>query len=260
MNKESEITQAIMKSNPYMVEESVWSAGGTDVVVSFPIIPHEESIYKDDLIGVKHLELVAKAQKHWVNAGTNEDLCADKGIRHNVSNTIIVDDWDEVEKYVFENRHSFAGISFLPMSADKDYNQAPNTAVITANKMVKEYDTAAVFASGMVVDALKCFDNLWIACSTAKGFGEDLSLESSDNAMKQDWVRRFNNFADNYLDGNSVKAEHCLKDAFLLHKWNKIQKNLKPIEWKKDLTAKKYVDVDTIASAACVGGACEIDF
>ena len=40
MNKESEITQAIMKSNPYMVEESVWSAGGTDVVVSFPIIPH----------------------------------------------------------------------------------------------------------------------------------------------------------------------------------------------------------------------------
>jgi len=260
MNKESEITQAIMKSNPYMVEESVWSAGGTDVVVSFPIIPHEESIYKDDLIGVKHLELVAKAQKHWVNAGTNEDLCADKGIRHNVSNTIIVDDWDEVEKYVFENRHSFAGISFLPMSGDKDYNQAPNTAVITANKMVKEYDTAAVFASGMVVDALKCFDNLWIACSTARGFGEDLSLESSDNAMKQDWVRRFNNFADNYLDSDSVKAEHCLKDAFLLHKWNKIQKNLKPIEWRNDLTAKKYVDVDTIASAACVGGACEIDF
>jgi len=260
MNKESEITQAIMNSNPYMVEESVWSAGGTDVVVSFPIIPHKESIYKDDLIGVKHLELVAKAQKHWVNAGTNEDLCADKGIRHNVSNTIIVDDWDEVEKYVFENRHSFAGISFLSMSGDKDYNQAPNTAVITAKDMVKQYDTAAVFASGMVVDALKCFDNLWTACSTARGFGEDLSLESSDNAMKQDWVRRFNNFADNYLDSDSVKAEHCLKDAFLLHKWNKIQKNLKPIEWKNDLTAKKYVDVDTIASAACVGGACEIDF
>jgi hypothetical protein len=51
-----------------------------------------------------------------------------------------------------------------------------------------------------------------------------------------------------------------LKDAYLLHKWNKIQKNLKPIEWKNDLTAKKFVDVDTIASAACVGGACEIDF
>ena len=165
MNKESEITQAIMKTNPYMVEDSVWSAGGTDVVVSFPILPKKGSMYKDDLLGVKHLELVKKAQKHWVEAGTNEDLCADKGVRHNVSNTIIVDDWDEVEKYVFENRHSFAGISFLAMSGDKDYNQAPNTAVITAKDMVKKYGNAAVFASGMVVDALKCFNNLWDACS-----------------------------------------------------------------------------------------------
>lgn len=260
MNKESEITQAIMKTNPYMVEESVWSAGGTDVVVSFPILPNKGSMYKDDLLGIKHLELVKKAQKHWVEAGTNEDLCADKGIRHNVSNTIIVDDWDEVEKYVFENRHSFAGISFLAMSGDKDYNQAPNTAVITADKMVKKYGNAAVFASGMVVDALKCFNNLWDACATAKGFGDDISLESSENALKNDWVRRFNKFADNYLGSDAVLAEHCLKDAYLLHKWNKIQSTLKTIDWKEDITEKKYTDVDTLAAAACAGGACEIDF
>ena len=42
--------------------------------------------------------------------------------------------------------------------------------------MVKKYGDAAVFASGMVVDALKCFNNLWDACSTAKGVGEDISL------------------------------------------------------------------------------------
>ena len=260
MNKESEITQAIMKSNPWMVEESVWSAGGTDVVVSFPIIPKKGSVYKDDLVGVKHLELVAKAQKHWVEAGTNQDLCADKGIRHNVSNTIIVDDWDEVENYVYKNRYSFAGISFLPMTGDKDFNQAPNTQVISAKEMVKKYDTAAVFASGMVVDALKCFNNLWDACSTAQGYGEDLSLESSNNALKQDWVRRFNNFAGNYTNGDVKKAEYCLKDAYLLHKWKKIQSSLQQVDWKDDLTEKKYTDVDTIASAACVGGACEIDF
>jgi ribonucleoside-diphosphate reductase alpha chain len=260
MNKESEITQAIMKTNPYMVEDSVWSAGGTDVVVSFPILPKKGSMYKDDLLGVKHLELVKKAQKHWVEAGTNEDLCADKGVRHNVSNTIIVDDWDEVEKYVFENRHSFAGISFLAMSGDKDYNQAPNTAVITAKDMVKKYGNAAVFASGMVVDALKCFNNLWDACSTAKGFGEDLSLESSENAMKRDWIRRFGKFADNYLDSDTILAEHCLKDAYLLHKWNKIQSTLKTVDWKEDIKERKYTDVDTLAAAACAGGACEIDF
>ena len=260
MNKESEITQAIMKTNPYMVEDSVWSAGGTDVVVSFPILPKKGSLYKDDLLGVKHLELVKKAQKYWVEAGTNEELCADKGIRHNVSNTIIVDDWDEVEKYVFENRHSFAGISFLAMTGDKDYNQAPNTAVITAKDMVKKYGNAAVFASGMVVDSLKCFNNLWDACSTAKGFGEDLTLESSENAMKRDWIRRFNKFADNYLNSDTALAEHCLKDAYLLHKWNKIQSTLKTVDWKEDITERKYTDVDTLAAAACAGGACEIDF
>ncbi len=260
MNKESEITQAIIKSNPYMVEESVWSAGGTDVVVSFPIIPQVGSYFKDNLLGVKHLELVKKAQKYWVVEGTNEDLCADEGVRHNVSNTIIVNDWDDVEKYVFENRYSFSGISFLAPTGDKDYNQAPNTAVITAQEMVDKYDEGAVFASGMVVDAMKVFSNLWTACSTAQGMGENLSLESSENSAKQDWVRRFTNFADNYFDGNLKKTEYCLKDAYLLHKWNKIQKNLKPIDWASDLTEKVYTDVDTLAAAACAGGACEIDF
>jgi hypothetical protein len=51
-----------------------------------------------------------------------------------------------------------------------------------------------------------------------------------------------------------------LKDAYLLHKWNKIQSTLKTIDWKEDITEKKYTDVDTLAAAACAGGACEIDF
>jgi len=260
MNKESEITQAIIKSNPYMVEESVWSASGTDVVVSFPIIPHKGSMMKDELLGVTHLDKVKLAQKHWVVAGTNEELCADKGIRHNVSNTILVDNWAEVEQYVFKNRHSFSGISFLSLSGDKDYNQAPNTAVINAKQMVKEYDEAAIFASGLVVDALKAYPNLWDACSTAQGYGMDISLECAENAARADWNRRFENFANNYLKRDVKRAEHCLKDAYLLHKWNKIQANLKPIEWNTGLTEKKYTDVDTIAAASCAGGACEIDF
>ena len=260
MNKESEITQAITRTNPYMVEESVWSSTGSDVVVSFPILPNKGSKYKEELLGIKHLELVKKAQKYWVETGTNEDLCADPGIRHNVSNTIIVDDWDEVEKYVFENRGSFAGISFLAMTGDKDYNQAPNTAVPTANEMVKDYGNAAVFASGMVVDALKVFPNLWDAISTAHGFGLDLSVESSENSSRKDWIRRFENFSNNYLDGDMKKADYCLKDAYLLHKWNKIQSHLKQVDWKTDLTEKKYTDVDTLGAQACAGGACEIDF
>ena len=260
MTKDSEVTAAIQKSNPFMVEDSVWSATGSDVVVSFPILPKKGSIFKDDLLGVNHLEKVKLAQKHWVEAGTNIELCADEGVRHNVSNTIIVDDWDKVEKYVFENRHSFAGISFLPPTGDKDYNQAPNTAVISAKEMVKKYDTAAIFASGLVVDGLDAFPNLWQACATAQGMGDDLSLETSDNAMKKDWVRRFNSFAENYLGGDVKQAEYCLKDSYLLHKWNKINKNFNTITWEDDLTEKKYTEVDTLGAAACAGGECEIDF
>ena len=260
MTKESEISQALLKSNPYMVEDSVWSAGGTDYVISFPILPKKGSIYKDDLLGVKHLELVKKAQQNWVVAGTNEDLCADEGLKHNVSNTIIVDDWTEVENYVFKNRNHFAGISFLPMTGDKDYNQAPNTAVIDDKQMVKEYGTAAIFASGMVVDSLKAFDNLWNACATAQGMGEDLSIESSENALKRDWIRRFKSFSENYMNGDIKKTEYCLKDAYLLHKWHKIQSNIKEIEWNNDITEKKFIDVDTTGAAACASGECEIDF
>ena len=260
MTKDSEVTQAIQRANPYMVEDSVWSATGSDVVVSFPIVPKKGSYVKEDLVGVDHLEKVKLVQEHWVNAGTNEELCADKGVRHNVSNTILVDDWHKVEEYVFKNRHSFAGISFLSMMGDKDFNQAPNTSVITAKEMVKNYGTSAIFASGLVVDGLSAFDNLWSACATAQGYGDDLTLDNSVNSIKRDWIRRFNNFAVNYLDGDMKKAEYCLKDSHLLHKWEKINKNFQHIEWETDLTEKKYTDVDTMGAIACAGGACEIDF
>ena len=111
-----------------------------------------------------------------------------------------------------------------------------------------------------MVDGLDAFDNLWNACSTAQGMGEDLSLETSDNAIKKDWVRRFNSFAENYLDGDLKQAEYCLKDSYLLHKWNKINKNFRPISWKDDLTEKRYTEVDTLGAAACAAGGCDIDF
>lgn len=260
LTKDSEVTQLIQKLNPHMVEDSVWSSTGTDVVVSFPIVPKKGSLFKNDMLGVSHLEKVALVQKYWVEGGTNVDLCADPGVRHNVSNTIIVDDWDEVEKYVFENRESFAGISFLSLSGDKDFNQAPNTEVINEKQMVKKYGTAAIFASGLVVDALGVFDNLWDATNVAMGSGEDISAEGAAFAMKRDWVRRFNNFADNYLSGDTKKAEYCLKDAYLLHKWHKINKNFVPIDWVKDLTEKRYIEVDTMGAVACAGQACEIDW
>jgi ribonucleoside-diphosphate reductase alpha chain len=256
LNKDTEVARLIKKLNPHMVEESVWSAGRTDYVISFPVVPKKGSLYKDDTIGIKHLELIAKAQKHWVNAGTDEKLCADKGIRHNVSNTVIVDDWDEVAEYVYENRANFAGISFLAMTGDKDYAQAPNTKVIDAKEIVKTYGTGSVFASGLVVDGLKAFDNLWVACMTAQNRDIDISSDDSNFLLKKDWIRRFKKFAENYFKGDAKQAEYCLKDVFLLHKWEKIQQNLvDDVDWENSLVEKKYIDVDTMGAAACVGTA-----
>ena len=39
LNKDTEVARLIKKLNPHMVEESVWSAGKTDYVISFPVVP-----------------------------------------------------------------------------------------------------------------------------------------------------------------------------------------------------------------------------
>ncbi len=258
MNKTGEVAQLIAEINPAMVEESVWSATGTDYAVAFPIVPKEGSLYKDDYMGVNHLEKIKLVQQNWIEGGTNVELCADPGVRHNVSNTIIVDDWDQIEGYIFENRNHFAGISFMAASGDKAFNQAPNTAVLTEKEIVDKYGVAGILASGLIVDGLDAFDNLWNATYTARFNEASVSVDSRENSVRRDWVRRFKNFASNYLSGDLEKAEHCLKDVYLLHKWEKIQKNFKEISWETSLGKKEYVDVDTLAAAACQGGQCEI--
>lgn len=253
LNKETEVAQLLKKTNPYMVDESVWSASNTDYVVSFPIVAKEGSLFKSDLVGVKHLEYVKKAQQNWIEYGTDESLCVDTTVRHNVSNTIVVDDWNEVADYVFENKQYFAGIAFISETGDKVYNQAPNTKVLTHDEIVNEYGIGSIFASGLVTDGLKAFTNLWAACMTAKGMGEKLDDDDSTSLLKRDWVRRFEKFANNYFDNDLEKTENCLKDIYLLHKWEKIQKNLREVDWKGELKEKKYIDVNTTGAAACVG-------
>jgi hypothetical protein len=103
------------------------------------------------------------------------------------------------------------------------------------------------------VDANKIFDNLWLACNTAAGIGENLEVVDAENALKLDWVRRFKNFANNYFDSDLKQAEYCLKDVSLLHKWFKIQQTMVDIDWINELTEKKFTDIDTTGAAACVG-------
>ncbi len=260
LNKDSEVAQLIHESNPYMVEESVWSANNTDFCVGFPILSPTGSLYREDLYGVNLLEKVKLVQQNWVEAGTNEELCSDPRIRHNVSNTVTVMPhmWSQVEDYVFDNRHSYAGISFLAGSGDKDFAQAPMSEVLTEDQIIEKYGKAGLFASGLIVDTRKSgFRDLWDATSQAQ-MPAEFRGEISD--LNKEWIRRYNKFASNYFGGDQKETEYCLKDVYLLHKWTKIQQNLQPIDFISQLETKKFTDVDTMGSAACVGGACEITF
>lgn len=254
MNKETEVAKLIKETNPYMVEEGVWSEGKTDYVISFPVISPANSIYRKDLYGINLLEKVKLVQNSWVEYGTDESLCVDPTVRHNVSNTISVlpEQWDEVSEYVFENKKSFAGISFLAASGDRAYNQAPNTEIASEQEIIKKYGRAALFAAGLIVDTFKGFNDLWEACMIAQMPVDSGDKEKSD--IRAEWIRRYHKFAESYFDGDLVKTEYCLKDVHLLHRWTKIQQHYVPIDFADQLEEKKYIDIDTTGSAACVGG------
>ncbi|CAM5785780.1 hypothetical protein CCAE64S_01632 [Castellaniella caeni] len=258
MNAQDEVARLLQAENPDMCQASVWNP--QDIVVAFPLIPKAGSIYKEQLLGTRQLEYVKKVQRSWIAHGTDPALCRDPRLRHNVSNTVTVDDWDEVEQYIFDNRAWFAGISLLAAHGDRAYPQAPFTQIFTAEQIIARYGQGAMFASGLIVDGLHAFnDNFWLACDTALGQGLTLSDGASD-LLKRDWVRRFAKFARNYFGGDGLQTSFCLKDCYNLHKWQGILNTLRPIDFAQRLGEPRYTAADSLASQACVGGACEVAF
>ena len=179
-NKNETAAQVFKDINPNAVENSVWSSSGTDFCLAFPIVNTGKELFKSDIYNVKHLEIIKSIQQNWIEEGTNVELCTKPYLRHNVSNTVDVDDWDVFTKYVYENRQWFAGISTMARGGDRNYNQAPNTAVYTPQEMVEMYGSAAIFASGLIVDALEIFDTLWVACDTVLDRGEKLTFTDEE--------------------------------------------------------------------------------
>lgn len=130
-NKRDNVYQFFKQYNPHLCEPSVWSANGTDDVITFPVRAPEGAMLKSDLTALEHLELIKSTQQNWVIPGTTE--VNQKNVHHNVSCTVVVQphEWVEVADYLFANREYFAAVSLLASSGDKDYQQAPNEAVVT---------------------------------------------------------------------------------------------------------------------------------
>lgn len=259
LNKDSETAKYLEVHKPEMLEESAWSSTNTDYVVFSPCENPKGTLYKEDMQGVKHLKLIELVQNSWVKGGKREELCYVPTTEHNVSNTVIIDDQEEIVDYIFEKQDNFTAVSFLSQSGDKDYNQAPNTSVLDTQEIITKYGDGAIFMAGLIVDGLHYFDgDLWKA--TTHVLDKSLALEGTraQLLLKKDWIRRVKKMSNNYFKRDLDKTIYCMKDVHLWHKWSIINRGFKLIDFTEILTKPEYTDIDTMGAIACSGGQCEI--
>lgn len=272
--------QHFKKGNSLAVEASVWSANGTDEVLAFCIEVPKGAKTKNDIDAITLLNCVKLTQQNWVGAGTNKERCVHDWLIHNVSNTISVkpEEWDSVTDFIYDNRKWFAGVSLLPITGDKDYQQAPFTAIYTPNELVKMYGDGSVMASGLIVDGLHAFvNNLWKACDAALGQGEPLvkpepptgdviKLDDSKKYesdvkvfdLKQDWVRRALQFSERYFDNDIRLMTYCLKDVNNWKYWCDLNREYQEVDYTEMVEEQDNTKIqDTIA---CAGGACDLNY
>lgn len=218
-------------------------------------------------------------------------------LRMNVSNTCTVrpEEWGDVREFLWEHRSEFGGISLLSSFGDLDYPQAPYTEVLDETELAKRYGAGAILSSGLIVDAQDVFKDVWEACNAATGLAPNLlditDKEISDFVVKnikdgrflvdidgvcfsdvncvidylkrrverrKDWVRRFNSFADKYMDGDRVKTSYCLKHVNAYHKWQLICR-MQPVSYDNIEWEEPLKQAGSEIATACAGGACSIE-
>lgn len=259
MNKHTEIAKILNESNPVLLEDSVWSASGNDYAVYIPIEENEGALFKDDLSDIDFVKAVETLYKNWILPGTHRDRGYSSRITHNVSNTITVQDWDALFDYIYDNKESFCGLSFMPSMGDKVYKQSPFTKVLSFDEIVTKYGVGSLFASGLIVDALHAFDNdVWDACQSVADRDFELSGDRYKVLLKKDVVRRIKKLAKNYFKGDITEVSNCLKDVHLFHKWMKVTREYKKIDFTTLDLKPTFIAVDTLGAISCSGGSCEI--
>ena len=259
LNKDSETAKFMEKHMPSMLEESKWSATNADYVVYSPCENIDGTIYKNDMQGVKHLQLIELVQNSWINSGKRPELCYNPLTTHNVSNTIIIDDINEISQYIYNHQQNFAAVSFISLFGDKDYVQAPFTSVLNTQELVEQYGDGVMFMAGLIVDGLHYFDDdLWQAVAHVLDPSKKLTGDRDQTLLKVDWIRRVKKYAKNYFKGDIQKTIYCMKDVHLWHKWKVINREFKLIDFNEILSEPKFESIDKYVAMSCNGGSCEI--
>jgi ribonucleoside-diphosphate reductase alpha chain len=243
----------------FLLEESVWSSTKSDYVVFVPVENPKVGLFKKDMKGIKHLELIKLVQQHWVNAGTNPELCAYMPVNHNTSCTVIIDDKDAIVDYIWEQRDFFTAVSFMSDYGDKDFNQAPFTSVLNLDELVETYGKGSVLASGLIIDGLHYFNqNLWLATDTLLDDSIPVTGTREQVLLKKYWISRAKKFAKNYFKGDLKKMVYCLKDVHLFYKWETITRQFKEVDFGTILDKPQYKNISDYAAQACSGAQCDV--
>lgn len=259
LNKNSEVAKFLQKNMPELLEESVWSKNNTDYVVFVPVTNPKNGMFKDQVKGVKHLELIKLVQKHWVLPGTNKELGISDKTTHNVSCTVIMDNKQEIIDYIWDNKEDFTAVSFLSDYGDKDFNQAPFTSVLEVGQIFEKYGRGCLFVSGLIVDGLHYFDNnLWKACDLLLDSSIPVTGTREQVLLKQYWLDRAKKFAKNYFKNDLKELVYCMKDVHLSHKWDTISRVMKDVDFNQILKEPEYKNISDYGAVACSGGQCEI--
>ena len=259
LNKDSETAKYLEEHQPEILEESRWSATNSDYIVYATYENPDGTMYKEDMQGIKHLELIRLVQNSWVTGGKRPERCYNPLTNHNVSNTVIIDDKEEIVDYLYANQEDFTAVAFIGFFGDKDYAQAPFTSVLDTDELLNKYGDGVIFMSGLIVDGLHYFNgDLWNATQHVKD--PSLKLEGSREQvlLKKDWLRRVKKYAKNYFKKDIEQTVYCMKDVHLWHKYTSISRDFRPPKFEDILTKPDYQDVDKYGSLACSGGSCEI--
>lgn len=259
LNKESNTAKWLEDNMTFLLEESVWSSTKSDYVVFVPVENPKVGLFKNDMKGIKHLELIKLVQKHWVNAGTNPELCAYMPVNHNTSCTVIIDDKDEIVNYIWDQRDLFTAVSFMSDYGDKDFNQAPFTSVLNLDEIVETYGKGSILASGLIIDGLHYFNNnLWLATDTLLDDTIAITGTREQVLLKKYWISRAKKFAKNYFKGDLKKMVYCLKDVHLFYKWETVTRQFKEVNFGEILNKPQYKNISDFAAQACSGAQCDI--